>query len=118
MNDKRILRSTTRQPGEPDFNFWCPGCNRGHPVWTSRIPSPWSFNGNLECPTFSPSFLMTWNEGEPPVTSDNFDEWKRAPWPQTQVAKRCHIVITDGMLHFCSDCTHEFAGKVVPMEPF
>ena len=28
----------------------------------------------------------------------------------------CHSFVTDGMVHFCGDSTHELAGKIVPLE--
>jgi len=30
----------------------------------------------------------------------------------------CHLVVTDGVLNFCADCSHELAGKSVPMQAF
>lgn len=30
---------------------------------------------------------------------------------------RCHLFIRAGQIEFLGDCTHEFAGKTVPMEP-
>jgi hypothetical protein len=30
---------------------------------------------------------------------------------------RCHIFVRDGKIQFLNDCTHELAGKTVPMEP-
>jgi hypothetical protein len=31
------------------------------------------------------------------------------------VTPRCHVFITDGVIHFLSDCTHSLAGQQVPM---
>ena len=30
----------------------------------------------------------------------------------------CHSFITDGSIEFLPDCTHELAGKTVPLEDF
>lgn len=103
---KRILHPL-QQPesgGDPanppaDYCFFCPGCKFGHAVWTTKknsVGAQWSFNGNMEKPSFQPSLLSFKTVNHP----------------------RCHLFVTDGMLHFCADCEHEFAGKVVPMEPF
>jgi hypothetical protein len=54
----------------------------------------WSFNGDMVSPTFAPSLLLD------------------------QSYPRCHLFITGGMIQFLGDCTHELAGKTVPMEAF
>jgi hypothetical protein len=67
------------------IRVWRPG---GNPVWT--------FNGNLEKPTFTPSILVTMPiEGEKP--------------------KICHSFVTDGRIQFLGDCTHALAGKTVDL---
>lgn len=80
----------------PDYLFWCPGCKFGHGVWVThpnnRTQAMWSFNGNMEKPSFSPSILIQWG--------------------QNQV---CHLFVTDGKLHYCGDSTHALAGQVVDM---
>jgi len=57
----------------------------------------WSFDGNFESPTFSPSLLNTWQfvGGKP--------------------EKRCHLFVKNGQIEYCSDSTHSLAGKTVPM---
>lgn len=82
-------------PGQ--FIFWCPGCHEHHGVWTDPehpnkvTGSKWTFDGNMERPTFSPSIL-------------------------TIGRTRCHLHIVNGEIHYCSDCDHALAGKAVPME--
>lgn len=75
------------------YSFWCQGCTMYHLYYVPR----WSFNGNMERPTFTPSLLNTWTHGE------------------SQEPKRCHLHVTDGQIIYCSDCTHSLAGKTVPM---
>ena len=125
-HEKKILH-TVKQSDDgvpsrhPDFVFWCPGCKCGHAVWTTKANSggaQWSFNGNMDRPTFSPSLLITRPEWHPPVTPDNLEQWRANPWPQTQITKVCHSFIVDGQIQFLPDCTHELAGKTVPMEAF
>lgn len=72
--------------------FYCPGCQTHH-MYDQR----WTFNGNVETPTFSPSLLMTYHHGDPPV------------------AKRCHLFLTDGKLQFLGDCTHQYAGQTIDL---
>lgn len=81
-------------------------------------PKAWGFNGIMERPTLSPSLLLTRRCGHPPVTPENLEDWKRNPWKQTEVVKVCHSFVRDGQIEFLSDCTHELAGKTVPMEAF
>jgi hypothetical protein len=71
---------------------WCPGCNETH-----RIPKSWTFNGSQDAPTFTPSVKHTW-------TYDN-----------ERSEHCCHYFIRDGNIEFCGDCTHEMAGKTVPL---
>lgn len=108
--------------GDGSYMIWCPGCNCGHqfyvekksPIWCMGCrgswkeggpekhfpkctggakmgPFQWTFNGNFDKPTFSPSL---------------------------QYPGRCHFNLIDGQLHFCADCNHPLANKVVPLEPF
>ena len=116
------INRESAQVDSPDYLFFCPGCKCGHAVWTTHpngiTKATWSFNGNMEKPTFSPSLKITRHLWTPPVTPENMEEYRKNPWPQTQVEHICHTVITDGKIHFCGDCTHELAGQVVDMVDF
>ena len=68
--------------------FECPACGFGHHV----DPTRWEFNGNLEKPTCSPSFLVKGDE-----------------------AHRCHFFMKDGYLQFLDDCTHHLKNQTVEM---
>lgn len=75
------------------YVFFCPGCKYDHPFRIKPqdgMPA-WSFNNDVNKPTFSPSLL---------VFKDN---------PE----KRCHLIMTDGMIQYCSDSFHELAGKTI-----
>lgn len=71
------------------YVFFCPGCKRVH-FFSDR----WSFNGDMENPTVTPSILT----GKHDFNTD-----------------RCHSFITDGQIQFQSDCYHELAGQTVPL---
>lgn len=112
--DKQVTRRLTNDAGdELGWMIFCPACKRGH-----NFDGRWTFNGNVEKPTFMPSMLVNRDRWEPPVTPENMDEWERKPWEQTKVTKICHSFVTDGQIQFLGDCTHELAGKTVPLEPF
>lgn len=82
--------------------FRCPGCNEGHMIRHGEGPGPrWTWNGDAEKPTFTPSVLVTYNgsdagiDGAPPAV--------------------CHSFVTDGRIQFLSDCTHALAGQTVDL---
>lgn len=71
-----------RQAEGGRFFHWCPECKMAHalPSDTGR----WTYNGNPDAPTFSPSFRQNLGlaRGE------------------------CHYIITDGNIHWCGDSWH------------
>ena len=119
-----ILHRIERREHEsdPDLLFFCPGCQCGHAVWVSSpnrlTGASWGWNGSMEKPTFTPSLRIQFEAWNPPVTPENMDQYRASPWPQTKVAKICHVIVTDGKLHFCGDSTHKLAGQVVDMVDF
>jgi hypothetical protein len=111
--------------------FHCPGCDFSHIVQTDWVPpgmvrdrgcrpDVWAFNGDLDHPVFSPSFLLQTVRHDPPVTPENFEEWKREPWPQERVPYVCHSFVgcngaKPGQIVFLSDCTHDKRGMIVDL---
>jgi hypothetical protein len=89
------------------YYFYCPGCKRGH-----GFDSRWSFNRNLERPTFQPSLLV---RGVEQITDEEAERILAGEHikPRPFV---CHSFVTDGKIHFLNDCTHELAGQTVKME--
>jgi hypothetical protein len=90
------------------FSWWCPACDEGHP-----LPDAWTFNGNLEKPTFSPSFK---HEGLQTIKVDGKwnGEWKRGADGEP-LRYCCHYIVTDGRVAYCGDCTHGMAGQTIDM---
>lgn len=88
------LRSMAGGEGAPDWRgiaFWCPGCDECHVVKTSA--GGWTFDGNNDAPTISPSILVTYNGADKKT--------------------RCHSFVRAGKIQFLTDCTHPLAGKTV-----
>jgi hypothetical protein len=87
---------------------WCPGCEEMH-----EIPDSWSFDGNVDAPTFSPSVKIT---GKQIIKLDGkwTGGWVRDGDGNT-VDYCCHYILTAGILNFCADSTHALAGHVVPL---
>ena len=79
--------SAKMRRGVGRYFHWCPGCQKMHP-----LPDGWKFDGNLDAPTFTPSFKHDWADGN-----------------------ICHYILTSGILHFCGDSTHGLRGQSVPM---
>jgi len=102
-----VLRKT-----QGGFAHWCPGCEEMH-----ILPSTWTFNGNLERPTFHPSFR---HFGLQRVFANGnwTGEWRRDSKGNT-IPFVCHYQITDGQIKFCSDSTHSMAnwGVALPKIP-
>lgn len=70
--------------------IYCPGCKTHH-VFDKR----WSFNGDYEKPTFSPSMLV--NASHP------------------ELGLRCHSFVEDGKIRFLSDCDHELKNQTIEL---
>lgn len=78
------------------YDFMCPGCGYQHRYITryeSDQSKAWSFNGDMERPTFVPSLL----------------------YHKTDIQLRCHCFVTDGQIQYCQDSEHSFAGKTIDM---
>lgn len=89
------LASKILYRGRGYFHHWCPACEKLHP-----LPDKWTFNGNVDAPTFSPSFLQTftwWTGGIAPTGHGIGERQDRV----------CHYIITDGRIQFCSDSWHK-----------
>lgn len=77
---------------------WCQGCECTHAIAVEKPFSngaKWTFNGNMDLPTFSPS-VKTW--------------WQR--WGKPHV---CHYFLTNGKINYLSDTTHKFSGQTVDL---
>lgn len=104
------------------YIIMCPGCDQDHLFDVKR----WTFNGDLEKPTFSPSMLSK-SVALPsvdPITGD----YTRGPDGKYLLDSQgringsrdivCHSFVRNGQIEYLSDCTHDLAGKTVPLEPF
>ncbi len=76
------------------YSHWCPACDEMH-----HLPDNWSFNGNVECPTFSPSFKQSGI-----IWSNGYNE-KGIGQGESQ-EHICHYTITDGKIQFYGDSSH------------
>ena len=107
MSVRRYTTSSNVEGGEAgeSYWFWCPGCKTNH-RYVIKLPTGetgpcWTFDGNLEAPTFSPSLLCNRNA---------------TPEDVKLGVHRCHLFLRKGMVEYLSDCTHELAGKTIPVQ--
>ncbi|MBC7282630.1 DUF6527 family protein [Hoeflea sp.] len=78
--------------------FKCPGCGWTHRLNTDPEIRPcWSFNGNLDNPTITPS-INAWRE-----------------YGGNRETQRCHSFATNGRIQFLGDCTHSLKGQTVDL---
>ena len=79
------------------YIHYCPGCEDMHHFYTNgKMHANWSFNGNVEKPTFEPSMRVfsSARNGKPERT-----------W--------CHYFLRDGVIEFLDDSSgHKLRGKV------
>ena len=81
------------------FAHWCVACDQMHVIPTGApYKVHWTFDGNVEAPTFGPSVKITWGRGEQPPLI-------------------CHYFVRAGCIEYCSDSTHTLAGKTLPLTP-
>lgn len=85
----RKLRTAMDSRGTRIYTFHCKGCGHSH-----MFNEQWTFNGNMESPTFSPSLLNYLPNG----------------------TERCHLFVREGKIEYLSDCSHHLAGQTVEME--
>jgi Family of unknown function (DUF6527) len=84
------------------YYHYCPACHEPHGIAVkqrNRSGARWSFNGDMERPTFAPSIkCFTIVEGKQHTL--------------------CHYFIRDGMIEFCNDNPHALNGQTVPLPDY
>ena len=84
----------------PTFDHWCPACGQMHGFAVDqpfRNGARWTFNGDGNCPTFSPSMNIA-----------------VGPFPDGRL-ERCHYFLKGGQIQYLGDCTHAMAGQTVDL---
>lgn len=91
-----VLRSVVK-----GHAHWCPGCGSMH-----RIPDRWTFDGNVNQPTFGPSVKIEYN-------GSNAGE--EGPDGERMTQACCHYFLKAGKIEFQGDCTHGLKGQTVDL---
>jgi hypothetical protein len=101
--------------------YYCQGCEQAHRIEVGN--GRWTWNGDVENPTFSPSVKVSGRKFTPKGEAD-YQAWAAAGYPKNADGSMhsfdnaptvCHTFITNGMVQFLSDCTHELAGQTLPL---
>lgn len=96
------LSAKLRSVSDGRIAFWCPGCEGAHVLRINAGSSPtWSFDDNVDAPTFAPSVLVTY---------ESLGDADPEPPPE-----RCHSFVRAGNIEFLADSTHALAGQTVPL---
>lgn len=96
------------------FSHWCPACEQMHHISINRDGGPnWTFDGNVEAPTFAPSVRIG---GKQRINEQGrwTGEWRRGPDGKA-LDGCCHYFLHAGQLQFLPDCTHALAGQTIPL---
>lgn len=89
--------------------FRCPGCDDNHQAHVGR----WTFNGDLELPTLTPSLLVQGNQWPDEEDSPFYKPNHAGVEPGDRII--CHSFVTDGQIQFLDDSTHALAGQTVDL---
>lgn len=107
------LRSVANN-GHAGLSFYCPGCRDYHVIaigGPNHLGSQWSWDGNADAPTFSPSIN---------VVIDVPAEGGGA-YPRLTIKLRREVrlsFVRAGRIEFLADCTHALAGQTVDLPDF
>lgn len=89
---KRIPPTTCFRGG---YSFCCPGCGYWHTLEDGRF----AFNGDLDRPSFSPSYSFTLNQPE------------SLGYEPMEPTIHCHLQVHEGRVRFFTDSSHSLWGR-------
>lgn len=99
------------------MQFWCPGCECAHGVRVFGEKPVWSWNGDIERPTITPSILARYYRATPEGAAMMLSGEALPPgtdrYPGMDMI--CHSFVTAGKIQFLDDCTHDLRGKTVDL---
>lgn len=109
--------SVIRKASGDKISFMCPGCGSRHVVHVGDGPGPrWSWNGDMDKPTLSPSVLVRSGHYASHNSGECWCDYNRKhpddAWVECTI---CHSFVVDGQIQFLGDCTHKLAGQTVPL---
>lgn len=94
------------------FAFFCPACHFAH--WFKVGNGGWTWNGNREKPTISPSILARGKRTVTDTEADRIMAGEKVVIPEF----RCHSFVKEGKIQFLGDCTHDMKNQTVDLPEF
>lgn len=92
----KLIKLTDNNEAETQMAFHCVGCDMWHSfrveAGISRSVPVWTWNGDMERPTFSPSLLV-----------------------DRGMDSQCHLFVHDGKIEYLGDCHHDLRGQTIDM---
>lgn len=79
-----------------EWFFYCRGCEMRHLIRSTGSHPCWTWNGDRDKPTFSPSYLIHGMEN----------------------VRQCHSFIADGKIQYLADCQHALANQTIDLPNF
>ncbi len=115
-----MSRPVLKAEADGRLTFWCPACRDSHTVAAGDGSGPrWKWNGRTDLPTFEPSVLVRaghyTDRGHQACWCTFYKENPPKPGERVFKCYRCHSFVTDGKIHFLSDCSHDMKGQTVPI---
>ena len=106
----KLFRTHRHEPTNSGGHLahWCPGCNDTHEFAVERPfrnGARWSFDGNVDAPTFNPS--MNIRIGPMPTVPEGR--------PDAGQMRVCHYFLHAGKIQYLGDCTHAMAGQTIDL---
>lgn len=95
--------------GQTGISFFCPGCQSAHsvPVAGGEPGRNWTFNGDFDNPTLSPSIRVYVPAGS--------DKESGETWPERT---ECHSFVRNGEIEFLDDSAAHSLRGVHPLQPW
>lgn len=101
----KLLRQLKTAEDISRIHHFCPGCNTLHDFAVDEPQhngAQWTFDGNIQHPTFQPSMHI--RIGPYPARDDSDD-------PPAGSFDVCHYFLHHGILTYLNDCTHTLQGQ-------
>lgn len=108
-----VLHGTKlREIRKGQMAFFCPACKTSHFVIVDGTRG-WSWNGDGNAPTFSPSILVRTGHYAP--NHEGLCWCGMEDKSHGFSCFQCHSYVEDGKIRYLNDCSHNLAGQTVPL---
>ena len=101
--------------------FFCPACNKPHTI-NIGLPDSWDWNENTTEVTLSPSVLVSSGHYLPGGDHSNScwcTYYKNNPGEEVHfTCGKCHSFIKNGFISYLEDCSHDFKGQTLKLNPY